>query len=89
MAKLVSAVVVIPAKNMVKVVSATAAVVAEVMSAVVVTEVASTVAEGRVYQLLLTLIHVVTTTKSKASPPVQIISKLYEEHKTKILFLFF
>ena len=73
MAELVSVVVVIPAKGMAKVVSAAAVVVAEVVSAVVVTEVASTVAEGKVYQLLL-LTHIVTTTKSKASPPVQIIN---------------
>ena len=61
MAELVSAIVVIPAKDMAEVVSA---------AAVVVTEVVSTVAEGKVYQLLLTLTHVVTITKSIASPPV-------------------
>ena len=45
-AELVSAAVVIPAKDMAEVVS---------VAAVVVAEVASTVAEGSVYQLLLTL----------------------------------
>ena len=56
MAELVFAVVVIPAKakDMTEVVSAVAVVVAEVMSAVVMAEVVSTVAEGKVYRLLLT-----------------------------------
>ena len=76
MAELVSAVVVITAKDMAEVLSVAAVVVAEVVSAaaVVMKEVASKVAEGKVYQLLLTLTHAVTTTKSKASPPVQIIN---------------
>ena len=52
-AKLVSVAVVIPAKDMAEVVSA---------ATVVVAEVASMVAEGSVYQLLLTLIHGVTLT---------------------------
>ena len=72
MAELVSAVVVITAKDMAEVLSVAAVVVAEVVSAaaVVMKEVASKVAEGKVYQLLLTLTHVVTITKSIASPPV-------------------
>ena len=63
MVELVSAVAVILAKDMAEVVSAGAVVVAEVVSVVVVTEVASTV-----------VTYAVTTTKSKTSPPVQIIN---------------
>ena len=74
MVELVSAVAVILAKDMAEVVSAVAVVVAEVVSVVVVTEVASTVAEGKSLPVTVNLTHAVTTTKSKASPPVQIIN---------------